>query len=391
MRAKGRLVELGCYEIHASPHPPTHPFIHRDSDWVPEVDYYLKKKKRLRTSQLLPGAELAAADRRMDEAGSSLPQRRKHVHIIEEMDCFMVEHMSRLQLPIVRPADMSDVFRGEVFWIDTDGFPPLVTDVLIRYIVAGGGRRSMVLFDGVSKALLGPRPSSSSDERTSMVIQLLRRHPVGVECVNATWVIEQLFSMDAVVDMLRGEDPFSAFIESIIDCKIHTADDIMSAYTRFICAQEAQVSSSSSSVTDSTGHRQVTDSTGHRQVTERDSAPLEQSTKQAQTTEVDDGGGGDGGGGDGGGGGGGVLVDVSNRSSAASEFVMPLLPSKPAAAMRTKRLLKVMSRAPKHQSATKHAASLGALIDRRSSSSSGILDEESQLIVYRDTPGIFLR
>lgn len=309
----------------------------------------------------------------MDEAGSSLPHRRKHVHIIEEMDCFIVEHMSRLQLPIVRPASMDsgelncDAFRGEVFWIDTDGFPPLATDVLIRYIVAGGGRRSMVLFDGVSKALLGPRPGSSSDERNSMVV-LLRRHPVGVDCVNATWVIEQLFSMDVVIDILRGEAPFSAFIESI-DCKIHSADDIMSAYTRFICAQEAQVAS----VTHSTEHRQVTDSTEQRQVTE-DSASSEQNTKQTQAIKMDDDRGG-----------GGVLVDVSNRST-ASEFVMPLLPSKPAAAMKTKRVLKV-PRASKYQPATKHAGSSGTSTDRRSS----CVDEESQLIVYRDTPGIFLR
>ena len=302
------------------------------------------------------------------------------MHIIEEMDCFIVEHMSRLQLPIVRPAGMGsgvlncDAFRGEVFWIDTDGFPPLATDVLIRYIVAGGGRRSMVLFDGVSKALLGPRPGSSSDERNLMAV-LLRRHPMGVECVNATWVIEQLFSMDVVVGILRGEAPFSAFIESI-DCKIHCADDIMSAYTRFICAQEAQVAS----VTHSTEHRQVTDSTEQRQVTHSteqrqvtgDSASSEQNTKQAQAVKMDDGGG-------------GVLVDVSNRST-ASEFVMPLLPSKPAAAMRTKRVLKV-PKASKYQPATKHTGSSGTSTDRRSSS----VDEESQLIVYRDTPGIFLR
>jgi len=344
---------------------------------VPEVDYYLesadkKNKKRLHTSQLLPGAGLAAASRRVDEAGSSLPHRRKHVHIIEEMDCFIVEHMSRLQLPIVRPAGMGsgelncDAFRGEVFWIDTDGFPPLATDVLIRYIVAGGGRRSMVLFEGVSKALLGPRPSSSSDERNLMAV-LLRRHPMGVECVNATWVIEQLFSIDVVVDILRGEAPFSAFIESI-DCKIHSADDIMSAYTRFICAQEAQVAS----VTHSTEHRQVTDSTEQRQVTGDSASSEQQNTKQAQAIKMDDGGG-------------GVLVDVSNRST-ASEFVMPLLPSKPVATMRTKRVLKV-PKASKYQPATKHLGSSGTSTDRRSSS----VDEESQLIVYRDTPGIFLR
>lgn len=357
--------------MHLPTHSSTDPSIHRDSDWVPEVDYYLesadkKKKKRPHTSQLLSNVEL------VDEAGSSLPQRRKHVHIIEEMDCFIVEHMSRLQLPIVRPADMEggaattllncNAFRGEVFWID--GFAPLATDVLIRYIVAGGGRRSMVLFDGVSKALLGPRPSSSSDERDSMVA-LLRRHPMGVECVNATWVVEQLFSMDAVVDMLRGEAPFSAFIESI-DCEINSADDIMSAYTRFICVQEAQLSS----LKESTEHT--------RQVTE-DSASSEQNTKQAQATEVDD---------DDGGGEGRVLVDVSNRST-ASEFVMPLLPSKPAAAMRAKRMLKVppMRASKQHLSATKHAGSPGTSADRRSSN----VDEESQLIVYRDTPGIFLR
>lgn len=294
------------------------------------------------------------------------------MHIIEEMDCFIVEHMSRLQLPIVRPAGMGskelncDAFRGEVFWIDTDGFPPLATDVLIRYIVAGGGRRSMVLFDGVSKALLGPRPGSCSDERNLMAV-LLRRHPMGVECVNATWVVEQLFSMDVVVDILRGEAPFSAFIESI-DCKIHSADDMMSAYTRFICAQEAQVAS----VTHSTEQRLVTDSTEQRQVTGDSASSEQQNTKQAQAIKMDDGGG-------------GVLVDVSNRST-ASEFVMPLLPSKPVAAMRTKRVLKV-PKASKYQPATKHLGSSGTSTDRRSSS----VDEESQLIVYRDTPGIFLR
>jgi len=362
---------------------------------VPEVDYYLesadkKNKKRPHTSQLLPGAGLAAASRRVDEAGSSLPHRRKHVHIIEEMDCFIVEHMSRLQLPIVRPAGMGskelncDAFRGEVFWIDTDGFPPLATDVLIRYIVAGGGRRSMVLFDGVSKALLGPRPGSCSDERNLMAV-LLRRHPMGVECVNATWVVEQLFSMDVVVDILRGEAPFSDFIESI-DCKIHSADDIMSAYTRFICAQEAQVASVTHStehrqvtdsteqrlVTDSTEQRLVTDSTEQRQVTGDSASSEQQNTKQAQAIKMDDGGG-------------GVLVDVSNRST-ASEFVMPLLPSKPVATMRTKRVLKV-PKASKYQPATKHLGSSGTSTDRRSSS----VEEESQLIVYRDTPGIFLR
>jgi len=329
------------------------------TEWVPEVDYYLEpRKKKSRASLcLLPGT---VADRHVDEASSSCPQRRKHVHIIEEMDGYIVQHMSRLELPIVRPPDSmecgstsrlnGDAFRGEVFWID--GFAPPATDVLIRYIVAGGGRRSIVLYDGVSKALLGPQMGSTSDERNS-IATLLKRHPLGVECVNATWVMEQLFSIEAVIDVLRGEAPFSGFIESI-DCKIYSADDIMSAYTRFVHALEVQLS-----VDESTVHRQVTG----------DSACAEQSSKPSVDGTADR-----------------VLVDVSNRRS-ASEFVMPLLPSKPAVPTRTKRLLKV-PRASKQlqQPTTKHTGSPGTTSDRRSS-----VDEESQLIVYRDTPGIFLR
>jgi hypothetical protein len=91
---------------------------------------------------------------------------------------------------------------GEVFFMD--GFRADLMDYLTMLLVRGGGRRSFVMTDYVTKVLVGESTSNAS-----VLLSSLDSHPLGVDLVSVTWLVAAMFPFEELRKTLSRSSPFN--------------------------------------------------------------------------------------------------------------------------------------------------------------------------------------
>ena len=74
----------------------------------------------------------------------------------------------------------------------------------------------------------------------------MHRHPCAVSIVNLTWVIEQLFSLEALLPLLRDREPFKRLLQYAVsrNLALRTMEELEACVTA--CAQDNHTSGNES-------------------------------------------------------------------------------------------------------------------------------------------------
>ncbi len=96
-----------------------------------------------------------------------------------------------------------------------------VSDYITQCILAGGGRRSAILTQEVTKALLGPH---CEQER---LLAELGRHPLGAAQVNLVFLLESLLGLHPLLRLLQSNSQFSQHFDSNALSSVQSADQLL--------------------------------------------------------------------------------------------------------------------------------------------------------------------
>lgn len=108
--------------------------------------------------------------------------------------------------------------------------------------------------------------SSAIATAANTVCSVIKNHPLGVQLVNTVWVIEQLFTVRVLLDLMKVLEPYQSFVQSITtaceattdinndnqSCKsssvvnssnlrIHHMGDVCTAYKEYFIAEQRQL------------------------------------------------------------------------------------------------------------------------------------------------------